>query len=63
MTQNYKANHNVRHAVHHALLGEQNECGFCGTPCNEQDDFCSPRCERSAQGGKQKAERKIGWDG
>lgn len=62
MTSNFKATYNVKHAVHAAVHGD-NECGFCGTPCDEQDDFCSPRCERNAQGGKQKAAKKVGWDG
>jgi len=59
--QNYNNNNyrNSNHIHHH----DGGECGFCGTACSEQDDFCSPRCERSAQGGKQKAQKKIGWDG
>lgn len=71
MTNNFKPSFNVKRAIQNLsadlddilALGTENACGFCGTLCREQDDFCSPRCERQAQGGKEKAAKKVGWDG
>lgn len=60
MSNNFKAGYSVKKAVNSVIYGD-NECGFCGTPCDEQDDFCSPRCEKSAQSGKQKAAKKLPW--
>lgn len=47
----------------HVPFSSDNECGNCGVPCSEQDDFCSPRCERTAQGGKQAQAKRPSWDG
>lgn len=62
MTKNVKIDYNVRkEIIQSAVL--TNECGCCGTPCLESDDFCSKRCESKAQGGTKKIDKRLGWDG
>ena len=62
MTKNYNASVNVKRAIQNAIHGDS-ECGCCGGPCDEQEDFCSPRCEKKAQGGFQRKAAKQQWDG
>lgn len=62
MTRNFNASYNVRRAINNAI-DMDNECGYCGTACREEDDFCSTRCERAAQGGLQRVATRQEWDG
>lgn len=62
MSRNNKLSYNALREIND-LLNRDNECGYCGSPCDEQHDFCSARCERMAQGGFQRKTRKQEWDG
>jgi hypothetical protein len=38
-------------------------CTCCGSPCREEDEFCSRRCENNSQGGFERYSKKCEWDG